>query len=185
MKILLLRLRLIGDVMFTTPVIRALKRAYPDAYLAYVVEPAAEPLVANNPCLDEVIVTRRTRGVRRLLDDVRLARRLRRARFDIAIDLHGGPRSAWLTWASAAPERIGYDIQGRRWMYTRVVHRSREHRPRHSVLNQWDLLRAIPGWVEEESPNPDRNSVEMGLDARAEPGWRGVSATRASSRPTN
>ena len=40
---------MIGDVMFTTPVIRALKRAYPEAHLAYVVEPAAEPLVANNP----------------------------------------------------------------------------------------------------------------------------------------
>ena len=167
MKILLLRLRMIGDVMFTTPVIRALKRAYPEAHLAYVVEPAAEPLVANNPCLDEVIVARRRRGVHRLLDDVRLARRLRQARYDLAIDLHGGPRSAWLAWASAAPERIGYDIQGRRWMYTRIVHRSREHRPRHSVVNQWDLLQAIPGWVEED-PSPDRNPVEMALDGRAD-----------------
>ena len=153
--------------MFTTPVIRALKRAYPEAHLAYVVEPAAEPLVANNPCLDEVIVARRRRGVHRLLDDVRLARRLRQARYDLAIDLHGGPRSAWLAWASAAPERIGYDIQGRRWMYTRIVHRSREHRPRHSVVNQWDLLQAIPGWVEED-PSPDRNPVEMALDGRAD-----------------
>ena len=38
--------------------------------------------------------------------------RLRRARFDLVIDLHGGPRSAWLTLATGAPCRIGYDIQG-------------------------------------------------------------------------
>jgi len=166
-KILLLRLRLIGDVMFTTPVIRAIKRAYPGAHLAYLVEPAAEPLVVNNPSIDEVIVAQRSRGLRRLLDDMSLARRLRRQRFDLAIDMHGGPRSAWLTWASGARERVGYDIPGRRWMYTRVAERSRELRPRHSVINQWDLLRAIPGWSE-DTPSPDRNPVEMTLDARAD-----------------
>jgi ADP-heptose:LPS heptosyltransferase len=166
-KILLLRLRLIGDVMFTTPVIRAIKRAYPGAHVAYLVEPAAEPLVANNPSIDEVIVAQRRRGIRRVLDDMRLARRLRREGFDLALDMHGGPRSAWLTWASGARERVGYDIPGRRWMYTRVAERSRELRPRHSVVNQWDLLRAIPGWSD-DSPSPDRNPVEMALDARAD-----------------
>ena len=55
-------------------------------------------------------------------------RRLRRERFDLAIDLHGGPRSAWLTWASGATMRIGYDIKGRRWMYTQVVPRARRVR---------------------------------------------------------
>ena len=44
MKILLIRLRLIGDVVFTTPIPRALKRVFPAAHLAYVVEPAAAPL---------------------------------------------------------------------------------------------------------------------------------------------
>jgi lipopolysaccharide heptosyltransferase II len=166
-KILLLRLRLIGDVMFTTPVIRAVKRAYPGAHVAYVVEPAAEPLVVNNPSIDEVIVAHRGRGMRRVLDDIRLARRLRREGFDLAIDMHGGPRSAWLTWASGARERVGYDIPGRRWMYTRVVERSRELRPRHSVVNQWDLLRAIPGWSV-DTPSPDENPVEMTLDTRAD-----------------
>jgi predicted lipopolysaccharide heptosyltransferase III len=171
-KILLLRLRLIGDVMFTTPLVRAIKRAYPDAHLAYLVEPAAEPLVTNNPAIDEVIVAQRRRGMRRVFDDIRLAQRLRRQRFDLAIDMHGGPRSAWLTWASGARERIGYDIPGRRWMYTRVAERSRELRPRHSVVNQWDLLRAIPGWSD-EPPSPDKNPVEMTLDTRADASMAG------------
>ncbi len=167
MKILLLRLRLIGDVMFTTPVVRALRRAYPKAHLAYVVEPPAAPIVMNNPHLDEVIIAPRSRGLRRIADDVRLARRLRSAGYDVAIDLHGGPRSAWLAWASGARERIGYDIAGRRWMYTQIVHRSREHRPRHSVLNQWDLLNAIPGWPGGDA-SPLRDAVEMPLDPQAD-----------------
>jgi ADP-heptose:LPS heptosyltransferase len=115
-KILLVRLRLIGDVVFTTPVIRALRRRYPHARLDYLVEPAAAPIVTGNPHLNEVIVAPKPRGLGRLMADVRLARTLRSARYDIVIDLHGGPRSGWLTWASGAPRRIGYDIKGRGWM---------------------------------------------------------------------
>ena len=140
MRILLVRLRLIGDVAFTTPLIRALRRQWPNANLSYVVEPTAAPIVYGNPCIDDLIVAPRRRGLRRLADDIRLARRLRAERFDIAIDLHGGPRAAWLTWASRAPRRIGYAIKGRRWMYTHVVDRAPDLGPRHSVLNQWDLL---------------------------------------------
>src|ERR1041385_5542001 len=73
-KILLVRLRLIGDVVFTTPVIRALRRHFPDAELTYLVEPVAEPVVASNPHLNDVIVVPHTRGWRRVVDDIRLAR---------------------------------------------------------------------------------------------------------------
>jgi ADP-heptose:LPS heptosyltransferase len=52
-------------------------------------------------------------------------------------------------------------------MYTRAVHRSRAHRPRHSVLNQWDLLAAIPGWPG-GTPSPREDAVEMPLDPRAD-----------------
>lgn len=167
MKILLVRLRLIGDVVFTTPIPRALKRVFPDARLTYLVEEEAAPVVANNPDLDDVIVVRRVRGAARVIADLSLARRLRRAKFDLAIDLHGGPRGALLAWASGARERIGYTIRGRSWMYTRTVARPRQLRPRHSVVNQWDLLHAIDGWPD-ESPDPRRDAVAMAPDGPAE-----------------
>ena len=63
-SILLVRLRQIGDVVFTTPAVRALRRPFPDAHLTYVVEPAAAPVVAGNPHLDEVIVAPRAPGMR-------------------------------------------------------------------------------------------------------------------------
>ena len=154
-------------MVFTTPLIGALRRAYPQARLTYLVEPAAAPIVRHNPQLDDVIVAPRRRGARRILDDVQLARQLRSERFDLALDLHGGPRSAWLTWASGARERVGYDIAGRRWMYTRVVPRARELRPRHSVRNQWDLLEAIPGWPG-GTPDPEFDRIDIGLDRQAD-----------------
>ena len=166
MRILLLRLRLIGDVVFTTPAIRALARRYPDAQLTYVVETGAVPVVAGNPHLAEVISVPHVRGWRRVADDFRLARRLRAMHIDLAIDFHGGPRSAWLAWASRAPVRVGYDVQGRTWMYTQVVHRPRELRARHSVENQWDLLASIdPAFARPADPAIDR--VEMPADPAA------------------
>lgn len=166
MHILLLRLRLIGDVVFTTPAIRALARRFPDARLTYVVETSASPVVAGNPHLAEVVSVPHARGWRRLIDDVRLARRLRASKFDVAIDFHGGPRSAWLAWASRAPVRVGYDVQGRTWMYTNVVHRPRELRARHSVENQWDLLAEVdPALARPADPEVDR--VDMPADPAA------------------
>lgn len=157
MKILLVRLRQIGDVVFTTPAIHALRERFPDAHLTYVVEPAAAPVVEKNPYLNAVIVTPRGRGFAGLRADLTLGRRLRRDRYDIAIDFHGGPRASLLTWLSRAPVRIGYEVVGRRWMYTRTVDRPRALRARHSVENQWDLLESL-GVAQ---PSRERFPVEM------------------------
>jgi lipopolysaccharide heptosyltransferase II len=165
-RVLAIRLRLIGDVVFTTPVIRALRRQFPDAHLSYVVEPAAEPVVRGNPHLNAIIVVPHRRGLQRIADDVALARRLRRERYDVVIDMHGGPRSAWLTWATRAPMRIGYTIKGRGWAYTHRVERARDLTPRHAVVNQWDLL--APLGV--APPEPARDALEMAEDARVAEG---------------
>ena len=103
-------------------------------------EPAAAPVVQGNPFLDAVVLAPKRAGVRRLIDDLALARQLRGERFDVAIDLHGGPRGAWLTWSSGAPVRIGYRTGGRTWMYTHPIERPPDLSPEHSVLKQWRLL---------------------------------------------
>jgi lipopolysaccharide heptosyltransferase II len=167
-KILIVRLRLIGDVVFTTPAVRALRRRFPDAHITYLVESAAAPVVESSPHLSDVIVIHHRRGLARLGDDARLAHRLRRARYDVVIDFHGGPRSAWLTWASGAPKRVGYDIDGRAWMYTDVVHRPRGLHPRHSVENQWDLLPAVdPAFPATPDRADDRVEMAVTETARA------------------
>jgi predicted lipopolysaccharide heptosyltransferase III len=160
MQILLVRLREIGDVVFTTPAVRALQRRFPDAQLTYLVEPHAAPVVDHNPHLDHVLVVPRRRGPRGLIADLLLGRRLRRRRFDLAIDFHGGPRASLLTWLSGARMRIGYDVAGRAWMYTTRIARPRALGPRHSVENQWDLLEPL------DIARPGRGSdpVEMPAD---------------------
>ena len=162
-RILLVRLRQIGDVVFTTPAIRALRTRFPDAHLSYVVEPAALSIVEHNPHLDEVIVAQRLRGAAGLRSDVALINRLREGRYDLAIDFHGGPRASVLTWLSGAPRRIGYEVLGRAWMYTERVRRPRELRPRHSVQNQFDLL--APLGIAPPDPAVDPVEMTAGEDA--------------------
>lgn len=163
MRILLVRLRPIGDVVFTTPLLSALRRHYPDAHITYAVEPDATPIVEGNPHINELIVVPRRRGFARIADDIAIARRLAHGHYDLAIDLHGGPRSAWFTWASRARRRIGYTITGRSWMYTDAVPRSRQLTARHSVMNQWDLIAplGIPPL------DPAQDPVQMPADTQA------------------
>ncbi|MFN7985728.1 MAG: glycosyltransferase family 9 protein [Vicinamibacterales bacterium] len=161
MKILLVRLRQIGDVVFTTPTLAALANRFPGVELTYLVEPAAAPVVSGNPHGSRVLVVPRRPGLGGLLDDIRLGGELRRMQFDIVLDFHGGPRASLLTWLSRAPRRVGYEIKGRAWMYTDRVARARELRARHSVENQWDLLTAIGV----EPPSRERYPAEMVVDA--------------------
>jgi len=154
-------LRLIGDVVFTTPAVGAVRRKFPDARITYLVEAPAEPVVRHHPGIDEIIVVERPRGLVRLQYDLALARRLRARRFDLVIDFHGGPRSGFLAWATRAPQRIGYDLPGRGWCYTTPVRWTRSLvPPRHSVVNQWALLEPLGI----DAPDRTRDAVIMPPD---------------------
>ena len=169
-------------MVFTTPAIHALRRHFPAARIDYLVEPAAAAIVRHDPDLTHVIEVERPRGLRRIGYDLALARRLRATRYDVAIDFHGGPRAAWLVRATGARQRIGYDIPGRRFCYTtRVPWHPDLLPPRHSVLNQWDVLTPL-GIA---APDLARDAVRMtpGADAIGQASRRLAEAGVAASAP--
>lgn len=138
----------------------------PHAHLTYLVEEAAAPVVRHDPALDAVIEVARPGGLARLAYDLELARRLRAARFDVVIDFHGGPRSAWLARATGARRRIGYAVPGRGWLYTdRRAWSPSLVPPRHSVVAQWDLL--APLGIAPPSPATDPVVMAPAPDAAA------------------
>ena len=90
LRVLCVRFSSIGDVLLTTPLVRALHRRHPDAELYFVTKRAMAPLVVENPYLDRVI---ELEPKERITD---LARRLRALRPTHGLDLHGSLRSAAL-----------------------------------------------------------------------------------------
>jgi heptosyltransferase-2 len=90
LRVLCVRFSSIGDVLLTTPLVRALHRRHPDAELYFVTKQAMAPLVIENPHLTEVI----TLGPDERITD--LATRLRALGPTHGLDLHGSLRSAAL-----------------------------------------------------------------------------------------
>jgi len=115
-RILLSRMRFIGDVVLTTPVIRSVRAACPGAWIAYMGERQAVSLLGQNPFLDEIIPYDYDRPG--LLEQARVGLLLRRRRFDLAVDMFGNPRSALLTFLSGARVRVGPDKRERGRFYT-------------------------------------------------------------------
>lgn len=115
-RILITRMKFIGDILLTTPMIRSVRSAHPDAYIAYLGEKNAVSLLEHNPYLDEIIGFNFSRST--ILEQSRVALLLRRRKFDLVIDLFGNPRTALLTYLSGARVRIGLNRPWRGKSYT-------------------------------------------------------------------
>jgi heptosyltransferase-2 len=90
LSILLVRFSSIGDILLTTPLVRALRRRHPEANLVFVTKRAMTPLVADNPNLSQIVALDPDEPVRHL------ARRLRALHPTHGLDLHGSLRSVAL-----------------------------------------------------------------------------------------
>src|SRR4051812_543837 len=101
-RILIVRLSAIGDVLHGLPVLVSLRKALPDAYLAWVVEGRTGELLRGHAALDEVISVP-CGWLKKPSAVWNLRRRMRERRFDIAIDLQGLTKSAVAAWLSGAP----------------------------------------------------------------------------------
>jgi heptosyltransferase-1 len=148
-KILLIRLRRIGDVVMTTPAVAALKRALPLASLTYVIEEPLRRLVEGSPDLDRVIVVPPDQGAAAFLGFVR---EIRREKYDAVLDFHGGPRASRIAWLSGAKLKVGYELKYKSVFYDIRVPRSRPEGRIHSVESHFSLVRALGLRVEEPLP---------------------------------
>lgn len=121
MRILIVGVNWLGDVLFMTPAIRAIRRAHPQAFLACAVPPRCRELLAGNPHVNEVIVFDE-RGADRGPGGVwRFTQRLRAARFDQAFLFHRSFTRALCVALAGIPGRVGYATWKRGWVLTTAV----------------------------------------------------------------
>jgi heptosyltransferase-3 len=113
-RVLLIQLHHLGDVLLTTPAIRAARRAFPSARIDFASNAPGASALAGNPHLDNILVRPR------LFD-------IFRARYDAVVDMHSVPRTARIVAASRARTRIGLRGRGpRNLAYTQLLPREKD-----------------------------------------------------------
>ncbi len=112
-----------GDIVLTMPTLVALRRGFPDAYIAWMVDDRFRAIIDGHDCLDEVISVPRYQHrapVYFLRETIRSVRVLRERKFDMTVDTHGLLKSSAFCLLSGAPRRIGFDDERRElnWLCT-------------------------------------------------------------------
>lgn len=133
--ILLIRLKAIGDIIFTLPAVNALRQHFPDARITFLTSRENASLLRGFPEVNDVIALDRAalrsgNPVRLAGESWRLLRRLRAGKFSLAVDFQGFGETAWMARLTGASERWGSVYgSGRSWAYTRGLTRENHLHP--------------------------------------------------------
>jgi len=134
-KILLIKPRGIGDIVLSTIVLDNLIQYFPAVEIHYLVEEFAKQSVENNPLVKKIHTMQKNEF------SYFVARRVRKEKYDLIIDLWSNPRSAQITFLSNAKYRVGYSYRGRRYAYNIKSNAGRGDA--HSAEHNLELLKAI------------------------------------------
>lgn len=174
-RILIIRVDNIGDGIMSIPVYAKLREKYPHAYIAAMVGSRTECVIKNNPYIDEIIIhdvpwfNRHFSVFKKsgyLFKYFRLIKKLRREKFDLAIDLRGDFRNILLfLYLGKAKYRISYNRTGGEYLLT---HKFIYDRHKHEIDKNLNLLtcfgvKATENKVEIFSNKTDREFVERFL----------------------
>ena len=159
-RVLVVRLRSIGDTVLATPSLHALRRFLPDAQIDVLLESWVAPVLEGFDALDNIITVERGSTASR----ARAVKRLRAAHYDVAYNLHGGTTATLLTRASGARHRVGYSS----YQYSRLFNYTAppateiwRQAKTHSVEQQLALL----GWT--GVPVSDRPATRLAVTEKA------------------
>ena len=193
-KILVLRYRFIGDTILTVPFLRNLRYAEPNAYIAWVVAPGSSEVVQGIPYVDELIywdpptIHADSRGTHRTLGaKLRFIRELRTKRFDKVYVLKRSLSSAIMAFFTGAPDRVGFDTEGRGFLLTKKIPYGSGQ---HEVLNFLDVLKAdgvpvvddhLEAWL---SPEEQQFADQFLADRGVQPGESIIGIHPFAANPT-
>lgn len=126
-RVLLIRLRNIGDVLLTVPTIRAFREAFPRASISMVVNAGTEEMLTGNPILNEVLIFdprwKEFPFRKKIAKQMKFLWEIRRRHFDLAVNLTEGDRGAFFCWFSGAPRRVGvYHADSTLWWKKLIFH---------------------------------------------------------------
>ncbi len=140
-RVLVVKLRSIGDTVLSTPSLIALRRFLPDAQIDILLEDWVSPVLNGFDAVDNVISVGREVGER-----FRMGLEIRRRSYDVAFNLHGGTTATWFVRVSGAPHRIGYESYRLSFLYNHLLTSGTDFWGRtgtHSAEQQLALLGSV------------------------------------------
>jgi heptosyltransferase I len=141
-SVCIVMLSALGDAVHVLPVANALKRAWPDVGISWVVQPKVRELMEGHPAIDEFIVyERRRRGLRAWTDFADLAHHVREDNFDLALALQVYLKAGIVVGMLPATRKLGFDTARARdanWMFTNE--RIPPHSPQHVQAQYFEFL---------------------------------------------
>jgi lipopolysaccharide heptosyltransferase II len=141
----------IGDVLFSTPLVRNLKSSHPESTITYLCNRRTYPLLAPNPLIDEVIVFEKDEW-RKVLKESKIAfcknyfnfyQKIRSASYDVMFDLSMNSQYGLFFKLAAIPVRIGYNYRGRGRFLTHKTELPGGYSDKHVARYHLDLLKHI------------------------------------------
>jgi len=117
-RILIVNVNWLGDVLFSTPLIRALRQKYPNAYVACMVIPRCREVLEHNPRIDELLVYDEEDAHKGVAGKLKFISELHKKNFSEAIILHRSLTRTLLVALAKVPKRIGYYTKKRGFLLT-------------------------------------------------------------------
>lgn len=141
-RILLVRTDRLGDVVLTTPAIKAIRYVYPNAYIAIMVKPDTALAVKGDPYLNEIIIYDKNGKHKSIIASMRFATELRKKNFDLAIIFDPSERAHIIPYIAGIPRRIGYD-EDLPFLLTDRIKNTKHEGKKHEVDYNLDILKVL------------------------------------------
>lgn len=147
-RILIIQTAFIGDVILSTPLVRNLRKIFPDSFLSFLLIPETKNVLENNPHLNQILIydKRKKKGMGEF---IRVLCKIRNGQFDLALIPHRSVRSALLARLSGIPGRTGFDNSAGSFLLTRKVSYPAET---HEVDRNLSLLSSLSPRLTDSSP---------------------------------
>jgi len=142
-KILVRATNWVGDLVMATPALMSIKKNFPGSHISVLVKPPLGELLEGNPAVDEVILYDRKEKYKGPAGIARIARDLRKMKFDRAILLQNAFEAALVSFLAKIPVRMGYNTDGRGLLLTNGIKVSEATRAKHQVFYYLDLLKGL------------------------------------------
>ena len=148
MKILILKVQTIGDTLLITPLIRNFKEYYSDSIIDVMVNEGTEHMLTLNANINQVIEYKRESyrslsKLQRLSKNIQLLKKIRRAQYDLVIDLDEGDRGAFITLVSGAKTKVGSSTISSQFLRSAYTHLLPKRGNRHTVEINLDSLKLL------------------------------------------